>query len=159
MNTIVKIGLVAGIGYLLVWGAKKAQNVLNQFTFDVVGYGRPSLSGMIITVPLQIRFSNPTSVPIVLDRFTTDMYINKNGQYVPAAKLDQALTVPAGVSTQWIMPQANLQSIFSGSLIDNLTSIQAILLTKKLTIRSDIAGVFKGIPLPMQSITSDLSWV
>jgi hypothetical protein len=111
---------------------------------------------MVITVPLQIKFSNPTPVPIAIERLIADVYLEKNGQFVPAAKVNEAVSIPSGESTQWLMPTADLQSIFGGNLLNTLVSAGQVYQNQKLRIRSDVTLVVKGISLPMQSITNDV---
>lgn len=156
MNTLLKIGMVGGAAALLAWGSKEGKKLLNKFSFDVVGYAKPTLNGLVLTVPLQIRFTNPTPLPIQVDRLHADVYLEKNGQFVPAAKLDAPVTIQPGTTTDWIMPAADLQAIFGGSLLNTLTAAQQIYATKKFKIRSDITVVFKGVTLPMQSITNTI---
>lgn len=156
MNNLLKIGIVGGIVALLVWGSEQAKKMLGAFSFDVVGYGKPSLRSMFLTVPLQIKFKNPTPVPINIDRLIGDVYLEKNGQFVPAAKVDTPVSMPPGTTTQWIMPEANLQNIFGGNLLNTLTAAQQIMQTKKFKIRSDVTVYYKGIALPMQSITNEI---
>jgi hypothetical protein len=86
-----------------------------------------------------------------------DVYLNKNGEFVPAAKLNTPVTIPPGTTTQWIMPTADLQSIFGGSFINTLALTQQILATKKFQIRSDVTIIFQGIALPQQSITNEIN--
>jgi hypothetical protein len=148
--------MVGGAAALLVWGSKEGKKLLNKFSFDVVGYAKPTLNGLVLTVPLQIRFTNPTPLPIQVDRLHADVFLEKNGQFVPAAKLDTPVTIQPGITTDWIMPAADLQAIFGGSLLNTLTAAQQIYATKKFNIRSDITVVFKGVTLPMQSITNTI---
>lgn len=156
MNTILKIGIVGGAVAALVWGSKEAKKVLGKFSFDVVGYSKPTLNGLVLTVPLQIVFKNPTPLPIQVDRLYADVYLEKNGQFVPAAKLDTPVTIQPGTTTDWIMPTADLQQIFGGSLLNTLTAAQQIYATKQFKIRSDITVVYMGVTLPQQSITNTI---
>lgn len=153
---MLKLGIAAGLIGVVVWGSKSIQEAISKFKFDVVGYGRPTLSGMVITIPLQIKFKNPTPLPIAIDRLIVDAYIDKNGTFVPAAKLDGPVTIPPGDSTQWIMPAANLQSIFGGTFLNTVAAAQQIIQRKILTIRSDVTVTIKGVTLPQQSITNDV---
>lgn len=156
MNTFIKVGLVGGIIALVVWGAKAAQRAIAAFQFDIVSYGRPTLSGLILTVPLQIRYSNPTPLPINVDKLIGDIYLNKNGTFVLAARVNQPVTLSPGESTQWLNPTLDLQSVFGGNLLNTIAAIQQIMVNKKLTIRSDVKAIYQGITLPEQSFTSQI---
>lgn len=156
MNTIVKIGIGAGLVGLLFYGAKAAKQALSSFKFDIVSYGRPTLSEMYLTVPLQIRFTNPTPLPISVDRLIADVYIDKNGEFVPGAQINQPVVIPPGVTTDWVLPKVNLQSIFGGNWLNTTAAISSILSRKKIKIRTDVIAIYKGIELPQQSFTSDI---
>jgi LEA14-like dessication related protein len=153
LNTALKIGLFAAIG-LLVWDyAKKA---LNQFKVDVSGYGKPTLKGYALTVPLQLRFKNPTPVPISVDRFLADVYVWKGNQYVKGAIINQSLTIQPGTSESTIYPQVQLDQLFGGDLIATASLITNIIQTKQINIRVDYSAIVKGIALPTNSFTQAL---
>ncbi|MGL6121679.1 MAG: hypothetical protein ACRC1W_01320 [Shewanella sp.] len=156
LNTITKLGIAAGVIALVVWGAKAAQKTLSAFQFDIVGYGKPSLLGTMLTVPFQIRYKNPTPLPISVDQLTADIYLNKNGTFVQAARVNQPVTLQPGESTQWLSPTLNLENVFGGNFLNTLAAIQHVLLSKKLTIRTDAIAVFKGVALPSQSFTNTI---
>lgn len=156
MNTLTKIGIAGAIIGLVVWGAKAAQRTLSDFQFDVVGYGKPSLIGSLLTVPLQMRYKNPTPLPISVDRLTADIFLLKNNQFIQAANINQPVSIPPGESNQWVYPTLNLQNIFGGDLTTTLVAIQQILASKKLTIRTDAIAEYKGITLPKQSFTNQV---
>lgn len=157
MSTFFKLGLVAGVVGLLVWGAKAAEDAIKSFKFDVVGYGKPTFKGMVVTVPLEIKFSNPTPVPIHVDRLIADVYLDKNGSWALAAKLNEVVNIVPGTSSQWIFPTADLASILGGSLINTLTTAQQMYTNKKMRIRSDVTVIYKGVALPQQSFINEIS--
>jgi len=157
LNNFTKLGLVAGLIALLLWGAKAAQRAASNFQFDIVGYGKPALAGTFLTVPLQIKYTNPTSIPIVLDQLIGDIYINKNGTFVLAAKVNQPVSIQPGTSIQWLSPTLDLQNVFGGNLLNTLSAFQQILTNKQITLRSDITAIFKGIALPKQTFTNEIA--
>jgi hypothetical protein len=155
LTTIVKFGIGAGVIALLVWGSKdRLKKLLSDFQIDITGYGKPTLNGPVLTVPLQLKFTNPTPLPITLDSFVADVYLEKNGQFIPAAKINQPISIQPGVTTQWLLPAVDLQKIFGGSLLNTLTAAQQIIVTKKFKIRSDVSAVYHGVPIPDQSFTN-----
>lgn len=156
MNTIVKVGIVAGLVGLWVWGKDAILGALSDFKLDIVAIGKPTLSAMVLTVPLQIRFKNPTPLPITLDQFRADIYIDKNGQFVPGATINQPLKIQPGVSLEWVVPSVNIPSIFGGNLIETAKAVQQIIANKKFRIRADITAIYKGVEIPQQSFTEDV---
>ncbi len=156
MNTIVKVGIAATVIGALVWGFKAAQKAVANFKFDIVAYGKPSINGLVITIPLQVRFANPTPLPISLDQLVADIYINKNGTWVRGATVNQPLSIAPGESFQIIAPAVNLGQIFGGNIANTFTAIAAALKTRKLDVRTDVLAVYKGISLPRQSFTNTI---
>ena len=156
LNSFTKIGIAAAVIALLVWGSNVARKTLSLFQFDIVGYGKPTLAGQLLTVPLQIRYKNPTPLPINVDRLSADIYLDKNGTFVKAATVDQPVTLQPGESIQWLMPVLNLQNVFGGNFLNTLAAMQQILQSKKLTIRTDAIAVYKGVAVPQQSFTNEI---
>lgn len=156
MNTIVKVGIGAGIVWLLFEAAKATKQAFSKFKFEVVSFSKPALQGAYLTVPLQIRFTNPTPLPISIDKLVADVYIDKNGEFVPAVRVNQSVTIQPGVTHEWIAPVADLQSIFGGNFLNTTVAIQQILLSKKIKIRADVTATYQGVELPEQSFTSEI---
>jgi hypothetical protein len=145
-----KIGIVGGLIALVVWGTKAAKDALAKFTYDIAGFGKPSISNYRISVPIQIRFNNPTPIPINADQLIADIYLLKNNAYVIAARVNQPVSIPAGISVQTIVPVLDLKSIFGGNLFSTLTAIQQFLSSKSVTIKAEVVAVYMGVSLPKQ---------
>ena len=156
VNTFTKMGIAAVIIGLVVWGSKVAIKTLSLFQFDIVGYGKPTLAGQLLTIPLQIHYKNPTPIPIHLDRLKAEIYLDKNGTFIQAATVDQPVTLQPGESVQWLTPILNLQNVFGGNFLTTLAALQQILQNKKLTIRTDAIAVYKGVALPQQSFINEI---
>lgn len=154
LSTVTKVVGVAALAAIVVWGFNAAKKAIADFQFDVTGYGKPTLSGMMLTVPLQVKFTNPTPIPITVEKFIGDVYIDKNNVFVPAARIEQPVAIPPGVSVQWIYPVINIPGIFGGNVAETAIFLSKILATKIIRIRSDISAVYKGISLPSQSFTN-----
>ncbi|HMG94342.1 MAG TPA: hypothetical protein VK589_29985 [Chryseolinea sp.] len=157
MNTVTKVIGVAALVAIVVWGVNAAKKAIADFQFDIVAYGKPTLSGMMLTVPLQIKFNNPTPLPISIDKFVADVYIDKNNVFVPGARIDQPISIPPGESTQWAFPVLNLPGIFGGNAAETAIFLSKIIATKTIKLRSDLNAVYKGISLPSQSFTNTVN--
>lgn len=156
MNTAVKIiGLaaLAGGGY---WLFKKGQAAISNFDFTLVGFGQPTLSSNVVSIPLKIRFVNPTPLPITLDNLKADVYLNKNGVPTLAAKINQPLTVPAGTTDQWIIPQVQLATLFGGNVMQTLAAVAGIVASKMIHVKTVVVATYKGVSLPEQIVENDL---
>lgn len=141
----------------MVWGVKEVKKKLANFSFEVVGYGKPSLSGNLLTVPLKVRFNNPTPLPINIDNLLANIYLLKNNQFVYAAQVNQPVSMPTGIGETMLYPVIDIKSLFGGDLISTLTFINSTLnTTKKLTVRTDVTTTYKGVPLPSQSFTNTI---
>lgn len=158
LTTTAKILGGGAIIALVWWGAKYLQNAAKNFQFDVTGYGRPQIQSTFLTVPLLVKFTNPTPIPVSVDNFRADIYLNKNGTYVPAGFVAQALTVPPGTTEQWINPSVDLKAIFGGDMVGTGIFLAQLLAKKAIDIRTDISVVFAGITLPKQSFTNNLAF-
>lgn len=132
MKTIVKIGIIAGLAYLVVWGIGAAKTAASKFHFDITGYGKPSMSNWVLTVPITVTINNPTPLPVNADRVVADLYILKGNQWVPAAHLDQAVTVPPGETQQIFNANANIASIFGGNVFSTLSALLAAYNNKRV---------------------------
>lgn len=155
MNTVLKLGLFAAIG-LLVWGVAKA---VDKFTVELISFGKPSLRNYALTVPLVIRFNNPTPVPVSIDRFFADIFVKKGDQFVKAGVLNQPLDIPGGVSDGVLFPVINLDTIFGGNFLNTASFVAELLRQKIVTVRVDYTPIIQGVALPVQSFTDtvDLS--
>lgn len=140
----------------LVWGVRAAQKAISNFKFDIVAYGKPSIRGMVITIPLQVRFTNPTPLPIAIDQLVADMYINKNGTWVRGATVNQPITIAAGESYQIISPSVDLATVFGGNLFNTIQTVANVLKSNALDVRTDVIAVYKGVSLPKQSFTNKI---
>lgn len=154
MNSLTKVGIAAGAVALLVWGYKASKKAIGDFTFEVVGWGKPTLSGTNLTVPLQIKYNNPTPLPINVDRIQGDIYLLKGGTFVKAAVVDQPVSLQPGVSLQWINPVLNLKNVFGGDALSTLVAMTDMWRTRKMTLRSDVGATYGAITIPKQSFTN-----
>jgi len=152
----VTIGIVAGAAALLVLGYKAAMKAANDFTFEVIGYGKPTLQSTELSVPLKVLANNPTSLPINIDQLDGDVYLNKAGTWVLAAQVNQPVSLQPGKQEVWVYPRLNLQNVFGGDIIQTLQAIAQIQSTKKIDIRADIGGQYGVITIPKQSFTETL---
>jgi len=156
LGTLLKLSIgaaVIGLGFLAYRASKFA---LANFDFKIVGYGKPIVSNLSVTIPIVIKFTNPTPIPISLDQVLADIYIKKNGAYVKAAQINQPVNIPAGVSNQNIFPVIDLNSIFGGNILDTINSITSTIQSRILNIRTDVTILYKGIAFPRQSFIQDL---
>lgn len=148
-GTILILGGVAGLAFWVYTAAKRA---ITDFTFDIVGYGKPSLNGFMLSVPLSIRFKNPTPLKINVDNMLAEIYVRKGDSYVKAATINQPILIPSGESTQTITPSLDIKSIFGGNLLDTATAIASIVNGKKVFVRTDVTITYKGVTIPKQQI-------
>lgn len=156
LNTITKLGIGAGLIGLLYLGAKAAKNAIANFSFNITGYRTPKLSGTKLTIPLEVTFTNPTPLPINIDKLVADIYMDKNGSWVKAAQIAQPVAIAPGTSMQVISPVVDLKSILSGNLIDNINALDTLVNTRKVKVRGDVTAVYQGVTLPSQSFTNEI---
>lgn len=126
------------------------------FDVEIAGYGTPKISNLSITVPLVIKFKNPTPIPIYADKVLAEIYVKKNNTFVKAATVNQALTINPGTSTQNVFPVIDIKNLFGGNVFDTFTSITSALNSKNITVKADVTVLYKGIALPTQTLTEEL---
>lgn len=154
MNLATKILIGAGAVGLVIWGA--AKTAAQGFTFHITGYGPPSISNFILTIPLKVTFHNPTPIPVNVDQFIADIYVLKNNAFVKGARIDQPLNVPGGDSIQTIAAKVDIKSLFGGNLLDTLTAVENILASKTVRVKTDVTIRYGAVTLPVQTFTQDL---
>ena len=136
----------------MVWGSKAAKQALAKFTYEIAGFGKPSISNYQLSLPVQIRFGNPTSLSITADQLIAYIYIIKNNSYVIGARIDQKpVTIAAGTSVQPFVVKVDLKSIFGGNVFNTLDFVQKTIASKSIPIRADVVVVYQGISLPKQT--------
>jgi hypothetical protein len=126
------------------------------FGYSIVGYGSPGVDGFNVTLPIIIRFNNPTPVAANVDNITANIFINEAGKWVQSAKINQPLSVPAGVSDQKINAKIDLSSFFKGGVLSVLQEAANIYATKFLQVRTDVTVTYGPLTLPAQSFTSNI---
>lgn len=145
--------IVAGAG-ALIWAYKYAQEAFADFAYKIVGYGIPSIDANYrLTLPVKIRFNNPTPVTIEVDNVLIDVYLLKQEVFEHVGRVSTPITLEPGTSTKDVAPVINLQSIFGGLM----QTVSNALKTKALTLRTDVTVTYKGFTLPLQSSTDNIS--
>lgn len=154
MSSLVKVGLFAAGAYALYSLYRAAQTAFADFAYKIVGYGIPSIdSSYRVTLPVKIRFTNPTPLTIQLDNVLIDVYLLKPEGFVHVGQVSTPLTLAPGSSTHDIMPMIDLQSVFGGFA----QTVRNALSAKALTLRTDVTVTYKGVTLPSQSSTDNVS--
>ena len=147
MNTLVKIGLGAaavGLGILLV----KGRQIVDRFTFDITGVGLPKFSGTVIDLPLYARFNNPLPTSIPVDRLEIDIFMLQGNTWQHVGRIDQPLTIDAGVSTKTITPRVDVGNFFKSNFLDTL---QSVFSSKKVNLTVRVKPTVQGVTLPEQT--------
>lgn len=154
MNSAVKITIGAAVVVGLYFAYRAAQNALADFAYKIVGYGVPKLdSSYRLTLPVNIRFNNPTPVSLAIDNVLIDVYLLKSGIFEHVGRVSQPITLEPGITIKEAIPEINLRSIFA----DIFQTVKNLLSTKTLTLRTDVTITYKGFTLPMQSSTDNVN--
>lgn len=87
MNSLVKYTLIAagigGILYLVKLGKDTVNQWSEKFNLRIVQFGKPTLSGGNLSVPLKVRISNPAPVGATIQSASVKLFYLRNGMYVP----------------------------------------------------------------------------
>jgi hypothetical protein len=151
LNTFLKIGIGAALVGGVLYGVKKAHEYINTFRAEVSRYGIPTINQAIVYLPIAVKFNNPTTLSVHINDIVADVFILKNNAYVQAARVNQALTIPPGVSEQVITAAINLKNILGGNILNFAANL---INTKSLQIRTDVHVNYLGIPLPKQTFSN-----
>lgn len=156
MGTVIKLGILAAIVGGVIYAVHFAKNAASALSLSVIGYSNPSLNNWILTVPIVVRFTNPTPVPINLDNVLADLYVKKSSQWIKAGNVNQPLAIPSGVSDQVVTAKVSLTTLFGGNLFQTIAGIASVIKNKMVSVRTDITATYGLLTLPQQSFTSDL---
>lgn len=153
MTGLVKTGLIAaGVG-ALIWAYRSAREAFADFAYKVVGYGIPSIdSNYRLTLPVKIRFTNPTPLTIQVDNVLIDVYLLKQAVFEHVGHISTPITLQPGATTKDLVPIINLQNVFGGLF----QTVSSALKNKTLTLRTDVTVTYKGFTLPVQSSTDNV---
>lgn len=154
MGTALRIALLASIIGGAYWLFNQAKSA---FSYSVVRYGSPSVTGTTITLPITVRFNNPTPIAVNLDSLHADIYIQKLGAWVKAGVIDQPFSIPPGEAEQSILPRIDLGAILSGGVASLLVDISAALRAKSFLVRTDVSVSYAGVQLPTKSLIAQVA--
>lgn len=155
MNAVLKFGIGAALVGAVIYGVKKFKAYAGVFNIQVVKYGIPQVSNSVVYIPIVIRLTNPTPVPINLASLTADVYLLRGVEYTKVGQVNQPLNIPKGTTEQILNAAISLKSIFGGNV---LNMVSAILNTKNITLRTDVTASYAGLVLPVQTITSTIDF-
>lgn len=153
-KTAIRIALAAGIIGSAYWLFSQAKAA---FSYTITSYGSPSVFGTRITLPITVRFNNPTPIPVNIESIHADIFISKNGTWVRAGVIDQTLSIPSGQSDQTIQPTIDPGAILGGGITSILLDISNALRTNSVPVRTDIRVKYAGVELPTKSFTSQVA--
>lgn len=156
MSSVWKLGVVAALVGLVVWGSQKAKAAVAGFSFDIVGYGLPTLKGLMLTVPLQVQFQNPSPFPINIDNLLADLYVLKGDQYVKAGRVSQAVRIGAGKSEQTVYPTIDLAALFGGNILSTISAIRDALNMRTIKTRADVTVTYGHLTIGPKTFTDEL---
>ncbi len=144
MKTVLKLGIVASVIGLIAIGLQKASNMAGGFQVDILKYGLPKLSSGVITLPIAVKFVNPSPIAINIQQFVADIELFKVSAFQKIAQVNHPLTIAPGESVQIIYAQLSLKDLFAGNLWDFAKSTVS---AQSVKIRTNITAVWNGIPI------------
>jgi hypothetical protein len=147
--------LIGGLGIgAIVWAVQRGMKAAQNFNFEIAGYGTPRLSNWVLSLPIKIRFINPTNVSINADSVLVDIYLWKSNTFEFVGNVVKSpLVIAGGTSVIEIIPNIDLRKLFSGNI---LATAQNILSSRTVKVRADVSVTYSGITIPKQSITNDI---
>jgi len=159
LSNFVKIVTVTAIIGAGIYLTDKFYRAANAFGVKLKSFGLPIVSATTVTLPLDLEFNNTTGLTISIPDFLADIYVKKNGQWIRAGVLSQAIQLAPGISQKRINPSANLRTILGGDLFQTANSILESLRARAIEIKVLATGTANGIAMreielvPPQTIT------
>lgn len=156
MSTAVKLGLGAAVLGLLFWLGKASTDVyqaVKGLTFRIVDFGVPKISNYVLSVPLRLEASNPTTTPLQADNVSISLFMLQKGTYIPVggANVPNVVVTP-GKSQRDFVANVDLRAL-TKNFLDTLDTIFA---TNTISLKADVLVTSNGVTLPPQTITKDI---
>lgn len=151
------MGIGAAVVAGLIYGLTAIKQAAASFGYQIVGYGSPSFNGWNdITLPIVIRFNNPSPVAVSVSNISAQLYVNMGGAWQPTASISQPLSVPAGVSDQKVNAKIDLSSFFKGGLLNLLATANTVIATKSIPVKADVVVTVGNLQFPSQTFTQNI---
>jgi hypothetical protein len=150
---IVAFTAIIGAGMFLV---NQYYQVKNTFSIKLKGFGLPTVSVGILTLPIDLQFNNTTGMAISIPDFMADIFLKRQGQWQNVVQVKQSVELPAGISVKRITARINLLNTIGN---DVLKTIKDTIQNRSIEIKGIANGTANGIPLhdieiiPPQTIT------
>ena len=157
MSSLVKYTLIAvGIGglvYLFKKGKATVTDWAERLNLRIVQFGKPTMSGANLSVPLKVRISNPSPLYAPIQSVSVRLFFLRNGMYTPFGASpatapfelkpndDTDITVQPVIDLSALNPftgKLNLSNIFSQ--VNNLVSGNNPLIDVKAEVTINIEG-------------------
>jgi hypothetical protein len=153
LDNVVKIGIglafIGGILYIV----HELKSKVKDFEVNLKSIGKPRIQSGVLTIPLDVQFSNPTGIPVTVKNFVADLYIKKNNQWVKGGVIQKpVLEIGAGTSVQRIEPKVDIRKIFGGNILDTLQSLLTSAQQSSIEVKADAHGTANGIDLKLPNL-------
>jgi hypothetical protein len=155
LNATVKLGIAAVVVGLLFVAARAVglNDLANKLQYKIVGFGKHSFSGSVLSVPLTARLVNNTNEQVSIDSLRIALSLWKVDRYVLAGWSDiTQINIMPGTIDKSFVASADLKAIAQ----DALNTITNILATRLVKIKVDITPTIAGVQLPPQTIIKDV---
>lgn len=153
MKTAAKIGI--GVLFIAgaVWVAHKVKSLAAQFRADIAGYGTPTVNSYLeVTLPIKVRFNNPTAMSIEASQVWADIYLWKTDRFEKVGQVAQSLSLTPGESEQTLLPVISLNQVFGGFL----DTLKSTIKSKALKVRTDLTIHAAGFSFPTQTFINEI---
>jgi hypothetical protein len=155
MSTTLKIFGLAAIAGAVIWGIKIARDAFADFAYKISGFGIPQFNttNFRLSLPIQIRFNNPTPININVDEVIIHEYLVRGTEHIYIGEVvERNIALPPGVSIKEITPHLNI-----GTLISQVKDIiQSVTRDRRITLYTVVTITYKGITLPQQTTTDTI---
>jgi hypothetical protein len=154
LNTFTKVALLTALAGALYLGFRKGLSKVNELTQNlkvtIAGILPPSISQGILSIPVNVRIENPSSLSAPITNVQVFLSLLRNGMFVPFGVTDPsgAFTIRPGAQNILLYPRLDLSKLnpFGGNWIENLNRIGGTLNNTQqlITIKADVIINIQG---------------
>jgi hypothetical protein len=145
---------LAAAGGLLYYFRKEAREAANNtaksvtdsaanlFAYKFAGFGQPSISNQVLTLPTKILLTNKSGLTFPIQKLDIDLSYKRGSTFIKAGKLTQQnIVIEPGEKAITLNPKLDLQALFK----DFLKTADSILSNKSVDIKADVTITVAGV--------------
>lgn len=129
------------------------KELADKITYKIVNLGKPEFQNGWMAIPITALINNQTLEELTIDRVRVWVSYLTNNKFINVGFSDiSAFSIIPGSIQKTFVAQADVKPIAN----DFINTLATILISKKITLKTDVIVTVSGIELPTQTITQDV---